>query len=135
VPHRLYSAVAGRARYRREYCRAPERAFNFEFEGEHIIPRAAEGSDEPSNLALACRACDLRKGASERARDPATGEMSRLFNPRTDSWAVHFQVNARTFRIEGLTAMGRASVQRLGMNRPHALRARRIWLTRLLERF
>lgn len=35
-----------------------------DLEIEHIIPRTAGGLDEPSNLALACSPCNLRKGSS-----------------------------------------------------------------------
>jgi hypothetical protein len=109
--------------------------FNLEFEVEHIVPTARSGPDAPSNLALACRSCNVRKGAAERARDPSTGDMVPLFNSRQDSWNEHFQLSLETCRIEGLTAVGRATARRLGMNRPPAVRSRRLWLTRLLLRF
>jgi hypothetical protein len=135
VPHRLYPAVARRARHRCEYCRAPESIFNIEFEVEHIVPRASGGPDELPNLALACRSGNLRKGTGQRARDPRTSDLVPLFNPREDAWGEHFQLSLRSFQVEGLTAVGRATVRRLGMNRPVALRARRLWVIRLLLRF
>jgi hypothetical protein len=101
---------------------------------EHIIPRARGGSDQPPNLALACRSCNLSKGTSQRARDPTTGDLVAIFDPRNDSWNEHFQLNLDTFQIEGLTAVGRATVRRLGMNRALAVRARRLWVTHLLLR-
>lgn len=91
--------------------------------------------DELSNLALACRSCNLRKGAGRRARDPEAGQVVPLFNPRKDAWDEHFQISLETFEMEGLTAIGRATARRLGMNRPLAVRARRLWVTRLLVRF
>ena len=39
----LYPAVAERTGFRCEYCRAPERVFNFAFEVEHIYPRKEGG--------------------------------------------------------------------------------------------
>jgi len=135
VPHRLYAAVARRARHRCEYCHAPESVFNQEFEVEHVVPRARGGADVLANLALACRSCNLRKGAHERAADPATGALVPLFDPRRDRWGEHFQLRLDNFRIEGLTPMGRATVRQLGMNRAPALRARRLWLAQLLLGF
>jgi hypothetical protein len=135
VPHKLYSEVARRARHRCEYCRAPEAIFNLEFEVEHIVALARGGPDELDNLALACRSCNLRKGVAQQARDPLTGATARLFNPRADDWGEHFRISLDNFRIEGLTAIGRATVRRLGMNRPPSIRARRLWVARLLIRF
>jgi hypothetical protein len=50
-PH--YPLVAERARFRGEYCRAPESIFNLNFEVEHIVPRSKGGADDPLNWALA----------------------------------------------------------------------------------
>ena len=40
--------------------------------------------------------------------------VSELFHPRRDGWADHFVFQGA--RIEGATAVGRATVQLLGMN-------------------
>ena len=58
-PH--YLLVAARANHRCEYCLAPEAIFNFYFEVEHIHPSSLEGTNDFSNLALACRSCNLFK--------------------------------------------------------------------------
>ena len=68
--HRHYLAVAARAHHWCEYRIAPERVFNLEFEMEHIVPSAIGGADDLDNLALACRACDLRRGITIQALDP-----------------------------------------------------------------
>jgi 5-methylcytosine-specific restriction endonuclease McrA len=60
-PH--YELVALRVGHRCEYCHAPEAVFNFPFEVEHIIPLVRDGADAAYNWALACRACNVRKGA------------------------------------------------------------------------
>jgi HNH endonuclease len=133
MPSRQYGNVARRASHRCEYCRAPERFFNQEFEVEHIVPRSGAGSNDLENLALACRSCNLRKRSAIGATDPATGELVPLYNPRTESWGQHFQLDLDRLEIEGLTSTGRATVQLLGMNRPVAVNARRLWLARLVE--
>ncbi len=58
-----YTLVADRAAHRCEYCHASELVFNFPFEVEHIVPFCKRGADAEFNLALACRSCNLRKGA------------------------------------------------------------------------
>ncbi|ASC69451.1 hypothetical protein XM38_003780 [Halomicronema hongdechloris C2206] len=58
----LYAAVAERANHRCEYCQAPEVVFSFPFEVEHSVPLARQGPHDKTNLALAYRSCNLRKG-------------------------------------------------------------------------
>jgi hypothetical protein len=123
-----YEQVARRADHRCEYCRAPERAFNSAFEVEHVYPSARGGSDDPTNLALACRACNARKGDTVRATDPVTGEEVELYNPRTDRWHTHFQYDPDRHELVGLTPTGRATVVRLELNGPHQLTARALWV-------
>jgi hypothetical protein len=107
--------------------------FNIEFEVEHVVPSVAGGADDLDNLALACRACNLRKGVAVQALDALSGEVVPLFHPRRDQWPEHFRLHLDG-RIEGRTSIGRATVARLAMNRRQAVRARRLWLgTRLLS--
>jgi hypothetical protein len=123
-----YPAVAGRAGHRCEYCRAPEAIFNLPFEVEHIVPTAGGGTDEESNLALACRACNLYKADRLAGVDEATGAEAPLFHPRRDLWTEHFRTEGETGTIAGLTAVGRVSIACLRMNRPAQVAARRQWL-------
>ena len=122
-----YTDVANRANYRCEYCLAPERAFGFRFEIEHIQPRSRSGTDDVLNLALACRACNLRKGDAVTAPDAETQCDVRLFHPRQDRWNDHFRFESRTYAIVGTTPIGRATIVRLGLNDAQRLIARRIW--------
>ena len=48
--------------------------------------------------------------------------LTRLFNPRTDTWDQHFHIQAG--RIIGLTPVGRTTVYVLNMNRPDRIRIR-----------
>jgi len=124
----LYPAVAERAGERCEYCRAPEQVFNFAFEVEHVLPRAAGGDDMPDNLALACESCNLYKSDATIGRDETGGRAVPLFHPRRDLWEDHFRFDGETGEIRGLTATGRATVARLKMNSAFQLRARRQWV-------
>ncbi|UKO97529.1 HNH endonuclease [Nostoc sp. UHCC 0870] len=85
-----YNLVADRANHRCEYCHAPELIFNLAFEVEHIIPLSRQGTDADSNLALACRSCNLRKGTRISGNDPESNIDVRLFHPRQDKWSDHF---------------------------------------------
>ena len=101
--------------------------FSFEFEVEHILPRSQGGATSSENLALACRACNIHKSDTEFALDSITQSECRLFNPRIDNWADHFEVNTETLEIVGKTPTGRVTVQVLRMNRPMHVTARRRW--------
>ena len=124
----LYPQVMQRAARRCEYCRAPEIAFNFAFEVDHIVPSALGGTNQENNLALACHACNLYKSAYISGFDELTQSATRIFQPRLDTWAEHFWVNLNNRRIEGLTDVGRATVLRLRFNSPIQLEARILWL-------
>lgn len=81
---------------------------------EHIIPRKHGGSDDLSNLALACIDCNLHKGANLSGLDPETGMLTALFHPRQQRWENHFE--SEGIRIVGKTDIGRTTVQVLNMN-------------------
>jgi hypothetical protein len=51
-----------------------------------------------------------------------TGEIVRLFHPRTDSWNEHFRFVGTV--IAGMTAVGRVTVQVLAMNAPDFMQVR-----------
>jgi len=123
-----HPAIARRAGYRCEYCRAPEGVFNFPFEVEHVIPTSRGGTDDDANVCLACRACNLRKGDRVVAADIITGQEWPLFNPREQRWDDHFRVDLESGAIEGTTPTGRATVACLGLNHPLQLTARQFWI-------
>jgi hypothetical protein len=123
-----YPIVAERAGHRCEYCRAPEAIFNLPFEVEHIVPSSRGGPDDPTNLALACRACNLHKGDRIGGSDEESETEVPLFNPRADEWGRHFAVDGETGAIRSLTAVGRVTMVALQMNRPIQLAARLQWM-------
>lgn len=124
----LYPLVALRARGRCEYCRAPEDVFNFAFEVEHLIPESRGGTDDASNLALACNACNRYKSDFMTGYDTLVQVDAPLFNPRDDVWPDHFQIDEESAEIVGLTSVGRATIMRLQMNRPRQVHARLRWI-------
>lgn len=114
--------VRERAGNRCEYCLHPQEHSETTHHVEHIVARQHLGSDDPSNLALACIHCNSHKGPNLTGIDPDSGAIAPLFNPRRDRWADHF-----TFRgafIVGLTPGGRTTVYVLAMNARHRLNVR-----------
>ncbi len=96
---------------------------------EHVIPLAQGGSDDESNLWLACPLCNSHKSDKISAVDPETGESCSLFNPRTQRWADHFRWSEEGIRIVGLSAIGRATVIALHLSDdPDALAVRSYWV-------
>jgi hypothetical protein len=123
-----YSAIAGRANHCCEYCHAPELVFNFPFEVEHIIPLFRQGTNEESNLALACRSCNLRKGTCVSAIDSASSDEVQFFHPRQNLWREHFQINMEAGMVMGITAVGKVTVENLKMNSAAQVAARKLWV-------
>lgn len=122
-----YLAVARRAAHRCEYCRAPEAAFNFPFEVEHVIPISRNGSNLNDNLALACRACNLRKSDVISGHDEVTKQEVSIFHPRTNRWPDHFVFDPDTGTVIGITPVGRVTVGLLDLNHSLQIAARELW--------
>ena len=89
---------------------------------EHVLPKKHAGTDDDSNLALACVDCNLHKGSNVAGYDPATGALTELFHPRKDRWDDHFE--RRGVHIIGTTAKGRVTVQVLELNAEDRLQLR-----------
>ena len=116
------SRVRDRAGNRCEYCRIHQQHYIITFHVEHIVAQQHYRGNDESNLALACHFCNRHKGPNLTGIDSITGELTRLFNPRTDTWSQHFQIQAG--RIIGLTLVDRTTVYVLNMNRPDRVRVR-----------
>lgn len=110
----LRPSVRDRANRRCEYCRLPDEFAEYPFHIEHILSRKHGGLSDLDNLAWACIFCNGFKGSDIGARDPQTGILTELFNPRSQVWVDHFEmINAE---ITGKTPTGRATVFLLRMN-------------------
>ncbi len=110
-----------------EYCQSAQLII-VSIEIDHIIPEAKGGSDELENLCLACRGCNSFKQDFQHGIDPETQQETSLFNPRTQSWNENFKWDEESIRVVGLTPTGRATVDRLRMNRSEVVAARRLWV-------
>jgi hypothetical protein len=120
----LQRAVRERAKHRCEYCHFPEAFAEAPFHADHIIARQHGGGDELQNRALACCFCNRYKGPNLSGVDPSSGEVTRLFNPRANTWTDHFAWSGP--RLVGRTAIGRATIQALRLNRADAVAVRQV---------
>ncbi|QDV68564.1 HNH endonuclease [Rosistilla carotiformis] len=98
-----------------EYCLISQRYFSERFQIEHVIAHQHRGETIASNLAIACSRCNRHKGPNLAGIDPESGALTRLFNPRSDTWIEHF-VQRSSGIIEGLTAIGRTTTYVLDFN-------------------
>ena len=109
--------VRKRAKYCCEYCIAQQKYSQDIFSGDHIVPIAKGGTDDPDNLALSCQCCNNLKYTFTHSLDPMTGVIAPLYNPRIDDWHSHFQWQKDFTIIVGISPTGRATVKRLELNR------------------
>ena len=79
-----------------------------------------------SNLAFACQGCNGHKYTSMQAPDPLDGKVVSLFHPRQDDWADHFTWSVDYTRVVGVTPAGRATVEKLRLNRVELVNLRRV---------
>jgi HNH endonuclease len=127
IPLPLRRAVQERARGLCEYCHSQMDVTGHEFPVDHILPKMLGGTDEIDNLCCSCSGCNTYKQARVQATDPRTGRVVPLFHPRRDRWDAHFRWSPTATRVMGRTAIGRATIEALRLNRPRLVRSRRIW--------
>src|SRR5262245_27457841 len=120
----LVRLVWTRANSCREYCLMKQENDTLTFQIDHVISEQHGGPTKPSNLALACYACNHYKGPNISGIDPLGIPYLpvRLFNPRRHKWSKHVRYAGSELR--GLTAIGRVTVAVLGINRPHRVELR-----------
>ena len=117
----VFQRVEGRC----EYCRLHQDFSIYTHEVDHVVARKHGGKTVLENLALSCLPCNRYKGSDLTSIDPQTGEITRLFDPRSDVWSEHFILE--NGRIIGLSAIGRTTVFLLNFNVPTAVRNRQLF--------
>ncbi len=124
IRQRVEAAAGGRC----GYCLTPQAFTAMPLHIEHILPLAAGGTSDESNLWVACPLCNGYKGTQTGATDPETREVAPLYDPRRQDWTEHFYWSADGSLVLGSTPTGRASVVALKLNNPHLVRARLRWV-------
>ena len=89
----LRRLVIARAQRICEYCLIHEDDTYFGCQVDHIISEKHGGPTSENNLALACTFCNRYKGSDIGSIAWETNTFVRFFNPRTDVWADHFELN------------------------------------------
>ncbi|MBP0011316.1 MULTISPECIES: HNH endonuclease signature motif containing protein [unclassified Roseofilum] len=121
ISEQTQAEVRQRAKGLCEYCHASEQWQYVQFTIDHVVPLAEGGSNGLNNLALACFHCNRRKGCSQAAIDPQSGESVALYNPRCDQWRQHFRWSDDCLQLIGMTPTGRATIEALALNRERIL--------------
>lgn len=106
-----------RAEGRCEYCQSWVAYATQSFDVDHILPVSRGGQSTLDNLAYACSGCNQHKSNHTTAYDPLEGQPVALFHPRQQQWDEHFSWNEDYTLVIGITAVGRATVEALHLNR------------------
>ncbi len=109
-----------------EYCLSQVNYSPSPFAAEHILPRHRGGTNRLDNLALSCQGCNNHKFTATEALDPSSGFVVLLYHPRQDNWNEHFGWSEDFLTIVGRTPIGRATVERLQLNRASVVNLRRV---------
>ena len=120
--------VRARAKNRCEYCLSHQDYILGRLQIDHILPVVKGGSNELSNLCLACELCNQYKWTQTDGLDLETGDVVALFHPRQQKWHEHFAWSQDGNTVIGLTACGRATVDVLRLNNELARTVRRNWV-------
>ena len=121
IPSDIQQQVRQRAKFLCEYCHTSEQWQYVPFTVDHIIPIQQGGDDRLENLALACFHCNRRKSDQIVGQDPLTQTEVPLFNPRQQQWNEHFIWSQDRLYIMGQTAVGRATIETLQLNRKRVI--------------
>jgi len=126
IPAELRRQVIERAENCCEYCRLSQDDDEFSFHIDHIVAEKHHGETIPENLCLSCYVCNIHKGSDIASVDLETRQVIPLYNPRTQIWSEHFELEDE--RIKPLTPNGRVTVSLLHFNDLERLAERSILL-------
>ena len=122
------SQIIERAKRLCEYCRCSMDYSAQPFVIDHIVPISEGGTTTMENLAFACGGCNGHKYTKVQALDPVSRELVSLYNPRTQKWLDNFVWSDDFLQAVGLTAVGRATINALQMNRAGVVNMRKLLL-------
>ena len=126
IPIAIQRAIIALSKDYCEYCLIPA-AFATDFYNfDHIIPVSKNGRSELKNLARCCSICNGHKHDKMTYLDPFTQQLCRLYHPRQDKWADHFQWSLDDLHVIGKTAIGHTTIALLQLNRSNAVNLRKL---------
>jgi hypothetical protein len=96
------------------------------FQVDHIIAEKHHGPTTAENLAWSCFYCNSFKGPNIAGWSEEEQAVVRLFHPRRDEWYEHFVWDGP--HLQGLTSIGRVTIDVLCINDPEAVEFRRLLL-------
>jgi hypothetical protein len=84
---------------------------------DHAVQVVKGGGDGIENLVVSCWGCNGHKFTNTTAYDSKSATIVELFNPRINVWSEHFKWSQDSLTLEGVSPIGRASVDKLKLNR------------------
>lgn len=114
IPAALREQVRQRAHRVCEYCLLHEDDGVHGFHVDHVISEKHGGPTEEHNLAFCCPFCNRAKGSDVAGIEG--GVTVRLFNPRIDHWAEHFQIESERIGARSNVAAVTCAITRAGGN-------------------
>ena len=120
----LRDEVRQRAQDRCEYCQMPQSCTRLPHEADHIRAQKHNGPTALTNLCWACAHCNSHKGSDVSAFVPDSDELVRLFRPRVDNWADHFEWDGAL--LSGKTKIALATIGLLKINTSSRVAHRRM---------
>ena len=124
IPEALRKVVAERASYRCEYCQISALDTFFAFHIDHVISLKHGGETHADNLAYARQICNLSKGTDIYTFLDNPAIPVRFFNPRTDVWNEHFDLD-KSGAVISKTSIGAATLKIFDLNHPESVIERR----------
>ena len=122
------SQIIERANRLCEYCQCSMDYSTQPFVIDHIVPISENGKTTLDNLAFCCGGCNGHKYAKIQAIDPVSRELVPLYNPRKQNWQNNFVWSEDFLQVVGMTAIGRATINALQMNRSGVVNMRKLLL-------
>ncbi len=115
----LRRIVEVRAMHVCEYCLVHADDTYLGCQVDHIIAEKHRGPTWAGNLSHACTFCNRAKGTDIASVSEMSGEIVRLYNPRTDIWDDHFVLDGAVIRSK--SDIGAATSALLSFNAPERI--------------
>lgn len=128
IPDAIQNKVWQEAGGRCGYCLSKQELVYDILQIDHIIPLAKGGTNDETNLWLLCASCNRAKSDKTEVFDKETNVTVPLFHPRLHNWYEHFSWAEDGTHITGITAIGRATVSALNLNKERLIIVRRNWV-------